>query len=367
MKLTVQREVLLKPLQSIIGAVEKRHTMAVLSNVLLTVTSGTLKLTATDLELELVATLPVKAEGDGAITVPARKFVDICRGLPDQAVINISSDNTGKVTIKSGRNRFVLSSLPATDFPSFDSDFTNEPLLVSQKAFLTILRQTSFSMAQQDVRYFLNGMLLEVKGGQLRAVATDGHRLATADVRLSAPSALEKQVIIPRKAVLELIRLCEENDQNVSILLGDHHIRVSVPHLTITSKLIDGRYPDYTRVIPAKGQNILTVDRDQLKQALSLVAILSNEKYRAVRLRFDQGVLGLAANNPEQEQAENEMEVHYEGKPLEVGFNVGYMLDILGVLPAGMLEVSLVNANSSALLHQKGNDKSMYVVMPIRL
>ena len=366
MKVTVQREALLKPLQSIIGAVEKRHTMAVLSNVLLSVNSGMLKLTATDLEIELVATVAVQAEGNGAITVPARKFVDICRGLPEQAMIEISSDTSGKITVKSGRNRFVLSSLPAADFPSIESDFSGQPMMVSQKAFLNLLRSTAFSMAQQDVRYFLNGMLLEVKAGQLRGVATDGHRLATTQLALEGEHA-DTQVILPRKAVLELIRLCEDSENRLSIWFGEHHMRISMPQLTITSKLIDGRYPDYTRVIPAKGSNVVTVDRDHLKQALTLVAILSNEKYRAVRLRFDQGVLGLTANNPEQEQAENEIEVDYQGKPLEVGFNVSYMLDILSVLPAGLVEISLANANSSALLHHKGNDKSVYVVMPIRL
>ncbi len=367
MKLTVPRETLLKPLQSIIGVVEKRHTMAVLSNILLTVTSDSLKLTATDLEIELVATIPVKVDAEGVITVPARKFFDICRGLPEKAMIDISSDAAGKVTVKSSRNKFTLSSLPAKDFPSIESDFNGASFHVSQKGLLSLLRNTAFSMAQQDVRYFLNGILLEIKNGSLRVVATDGHRLATSEVALSDASLSERQVIMPRKTVLELTRVCEDSDDKVLIQLGDHHLRVSLPQLTITSKLIDGRYPDYTRVIPAKGQNVLTVDRDQLKQALTLVAILSNEKYRAVRLRFNEGVLGLSANNPEQEQAENELEVQYEGKPLEVGFNVGYMLEILSVLPAGIVEVSLASANSSALMHQKGNDKNLYVVMPIRL
>lgn len=367
MKLSVQREILIKPLQAIIGVVEKRHTMAILSNILLQTSKGVLKITATDLEIELVASLTVDEIEEGSITIPGRKLVDICRALPEHSVIEIIKESSNKVVVKSGKNRFVLAGLPQNEFPTIDSQTGQEALQVSQQGLSDLIRNTYFSMAQQDVRYFLNGMLLEIKPGSLRAVATDGHRLATSEMALEGSVTEEKQVIVPRKGVLELMRLLDDSDEKVSLFLSQHHIRVVLPNLTFTSKLVDGRYPDYHRVIPARGQNVLTVDRDHLKQALNLVAILSNEKYRAVRLRFEEKSLALAANNPEQEQAENEIEVHYQGTPLEIGFNVNYLIEILSVLPAGEIEISLANASSSALVHQKGVQNNLYVVMPIRL
>jgi len=367
MKFVIQRETLLKPLQAIIGVVEKRHTMAVLANILINVKGQELRLTATDLEIEMISmvTLSQPAE-EGSITVPARKILDICRSLPDSAMVEISSESANKVTVKSGRSRFSLASLPAENFPSIDSNIGEIHVKLSQKAFASLLKHTYFAMAQQDVRYFLNGMLLEVSEHNLRTVATDGHRLAMANESVKGYPNVT-QVIVPRKAIVELMRLVEPTDEAIELIFGTSHIRAILPQFTFTSKLLDGRYPDYNRVIPSPGANVLLAGKDVLKQALSRTAILSNEKYRGVRLQFEGTLLKLMANNPEQEEAQDEIEVNYTGNDLEIGFNVSYLLDVLNAVDGEAVKMSLANANSSALIHDRDNDKNLYVVMPIRL
>ncbi|MDO8953853.1 MAG: DNA polymerase III subunit beta [Gammaproteobacteria bacterium] len=367
MKFVIQRETLLKPLQAIIGVVEKRHTMAVLANILIDVKGQELRLTATDLEIEMISMVSLSQPAeDGVITVPARKILDICRSLPDSALVEISSESANKVTVKSGRSRFSLASLPAENFPSIDGNIGETHVKVSQKAFSGLLKHTYFAMAQQDVRYFLNGMLLEVSEHNLRAVATDGHRLAMANETVHGSVGVT-QVIIPRKAIVELMRLMEPTDELIELTMGTSHIRAVLPQFTFTSKLLDGRYPDYNRVIPSPGANILLASKDILKSALSRTAILSNEKYRGVRLQFEEKLLKLMANNPEQEEAQDELEVNYTGKDLEIGFNVSYLLDVLNAIDGEAVKISLANANSSALIHDRDNDKNVYVVMPIRL
>ena len=366
MKLSIQRENLLKPLQAVIGVVEKRHTMAILANVLIKTEKTKLTIIATDLEIEMIATSKIDKPGnDGIVSVPARKLFDIVRSLPEESEIKlIQQDN--RMVINSGRSRFVLSTLNAADFPSIESDFSQAPIKVPQNQLLHILKRTYFAMAQQDVRYFLNGLLLEIKEDTLRVVATDGHRLAMASEKL-ADKAASAQVIIPRKAVLELMRLLQESEKEVELYVGTHHVRIILPEVTFTSKLLDGRYPDYKRVIPAPGSNVMSADKSKFRQALSRTAILSNEKYRGVRLNFDNKLLKLAANNPEQEEAEDEIEVSYKGDKIEIGFNVSYLLDVLNAIDGDNIQVSLANANSSALIHDGTNHESVYVVMPIRL
>lgn len=367
MKFTVTRETLLKPLQAIISVVEKKQTMPILSNLLVAVSENTVELTATDLEIELIAKVNLESAAEpGKLTIPAKKFFDIFKSLPDGAAVEIKSEQAEKITVKSGKSRFTLSGLPATDFPTMETQLGQVKIQVSHKILATIIRKTSFAMAQQDVRYFLNGMLLEVSEKTLRGVATDGHRLALASEEIEGHAGVN-QVIVPRKTIMELLRILEPSDQNLTIIFGTHFIRVAMADLTLTSKLVDGRYPDYNRVIPTTGKNILIASKEALKHSLQRTAILSNEKYRGVRLSVGNNVLKLVANNPEQEEAEDELEVAYVGQEIEVGFNISYLLDVLNVLESENVKVSLTNNVSSILLNDPDNAKAVYVVMPIRL
>ena len=366
MKLSTSRESLLKPLQAVIGVVERRQTMPVLANVLLHAAEGVLSITATDLEVELVAKSEVDSVKEpGDITVPGRKLLDICRALPEgvDVSMNLKGD---RLTVQSGRSKFVLSTLPAAEFPVVEDIEANRELTIGQSDLRRLLDKTHFSMAQQDVRYYLNGLLLETGGGKLRAVATDGHRLALCDIALEGAESAGNQVIVPRKGVLELQRLLE-GDEVVQIALGGNHIRVEVGNIRFTSKLIDGRFPDYDRVIPATESNVLTGNREEIRHSLQRAAILSNEKYRGVRLVFNNGNIHVLANNPDQEEAEDEVEVNYDGDSMEIGFNVNYLLDALAAVDEETVEVGLVDPNSSCVVRAPGDESSLYVVMPMRL
>src|SRR5580692_6928036 len=328
MKLTAEREKLLTPLQAVIGVVERRQTMPVLANVLLGVRQGHLSIAATDLEVELVAGTDVAVQEAGDITVPGRKFLDILRALPEKVSVALALEGE-KVVIRAGRSRFSLVTLPAAEFPVIDDINSQQTVQLPRKELLRLLEKTHFSMAQQDVRYYLNGMLLEIDGLSLRAVATDGHRLALCETALSAKAKVSQQVIVPRKGVLELQRvLTAEGTADVAI--GTNHVRAQIGDVRFTSKLIDGRFPEYSRVIPAAPNAAIRADRDILRQALQRTAILSNEKYRGIRLALKSGLLTVQAHNPEQEEAEDQVEVKYEGEDLEIGFNVNYLLDALG-------------------------------------
>jgi len=370
MKFSIARDTLIKPLNLVAGVVERRQTLPILSNVLLVLEGTSLSLTGTDLEVELVGRLDLEAPGvDGEVTVPARKLVDICKSLPEGSNIEFSVDS-GKATVKAGRSRFTLSTLPAADFPSVEASAGDISLSLEQSLVKQLIDGTAFAMAQQDVRYYLNGLYLEVLGGRLRVVATDGHRLAlaTAPGKVDAPDA---GVIIPRKGVLELSRLLE-GDTPVELAIGSNHIRAANQQFTFTSKLVDGKFPDYERVIPKNPDKAVVGDRGDLKQAFTRTAILSNEKYRGIRLRLSDNSLEITANNPEQEQAEESVAVDYAGPELEIGFNVSYLLDVLSVLSNSSVRLSLSDEASSALLEQSeppagGEPERLYVVMPMRL
>jgi DNA polymerase III subunit beta len=366
MKFTIQREALLKPLQQVVGAVERRHTMPMLGHVLLSSTDFGMTMTATDLELELVAEVHTATEVGGATTLPARKLLDICRALPESAEVSFDI-NDGKASIRSLRSRFVLATLPAADFPSLQDIRSDYSLRIAQRELKRLIDRTAFAMAQQDVRYYLNGLLLHVQGSLLRTVATDGHRLATCEIASELHGDATRQVIIPRKAVQELQRLLADSDQEVEVELSANHIRVNVPELQFTSKLIDGRYPDYERVLPRESTTSVCVDRQIFRQALIRAAILSSEKYRGVRLSLDDAGMKLQAHNPDQEEAEEFVEVSYQGSPLEIGFNVNYLLDVLNAIESDDLELKLKDANSSALLKVPNSDQLLYVIMPMRL
>ena len=367
MHFTIQREALLKPLQLVAGVVERRQTLPVLSNVLLVVEGQQLSLTGTDLEVELVGRVALEdAAEPGEITVPARKLMDICKSLPSDALIDIRTDEQ-KLIVKAGRSRFTLSTLPANDFPTVEEGPGSLNFSVPQAKLRRLIERTSFAMAQQDVRYYLNGMLLEVSSGMLRAVATDGHRLAMCSLTGDIQQAERHQVIVPRKGILELARLLTDQDAEVRIVLGQHHVRATTGEFTFTSKLVDGKFPDYERVLPRGGDKLVVGDRQVLREAFSRTAILSNEKYRGIRLQLASGLLKIQANNPEQEEAEEEVVVNYEGGNLEIGFNVSYLLDVLGVMTAEQVRLTLSDSNSSALVQEADNDDSAYVVMPMRL
>ena len=364
MKFSAPRESVLKPLQAVIGVVERRQTMPILSNVLLVVRDGVLSITATDLEVELVAEASVDDTVAGEITVPGRKRHDIFRALPEgaRAEVALSGD---RMTVKAGRSRFTLSTLRAGDFPTVDDVAAQQTLEVDAKALKHLLDKTHFSMAQQDVRYYLNGLLLETDGARLRAVATDGHRLALAQIELDEPVQHNEQQIVPRKGVLELNRLLDDEGR-VRVALGSNHVRVAVEGLRLTSKLIDGRFPDYHRVIPSNPENELTADRHSLRHALQRTAILSNEKYRGVRLQLEENSVVLQANNPEQEEAIETVEVEYAGAAMEIGFNVNYLLDALAAVDGERVKIGVTDGNSSCLI--TGDDeRAKFVVMPMRL
>jgi DNA polymerase-3 subunit beta len=366
MKLKIQREDMLNPLQQIIGAVEKRQTMPALSNVLIRASSDSVTLTATDLEIELVTRIDMMVDQPGDITLPARKMLDICKALPAEAEMTLSIKDD-KAVIQSGRSRFSLATLPASDFPVLDNIKTGSEFELSQKTLKEMIDKTSFAMAQQDVRYYLNGLMLEVSPQLLRAVATDGHRLAYCEKQTTADITDIKQVILPRKGVLELSRLLADVDDTVKIMLSNNHLQIEFEKLRFTSKLIDGRFPDYNRVIPDATNCVLTADRELLRQALVRASILSNEKYRGIRLSVDGKLLKLEAQNPDHEEADVELEVEYKGDALEIGFNVTYMLDVLAVSNSSMVQAALRDSNSSCLLTFPDQKDCKYVIMPMRL
>jgi DNA polymerase III subunit beta len=371
MKLTIQREDILGPLQIISGAVEKRQTLPILSNVLLSVQGQSLSFTATDLEIEVIGRASLgqqkKAE-DGEITVEARKLIDICRALPDGAIIEMLFEK-GRAILRSGKSRFVLSTLPAEEFPSVEEKrLEGEGFFLPQKELKKLIEKTHFAMAQQDVRYYLNGMLFELKQGVVRLVATDGHRLSSAFLASPSLSGISSsQIIIPRKGVLELMRLLEDEGEDAKISIGANHIRVEAPSFTFTSKLIEGKFPNYDKVVPKGGKKEVIIDRDVLKRALTRVSILSNETYRGVRVFLTSGGLSLSANNPEQEEAEEDVAINYKGADLEIGFNVGYLIDICNIASSSSIKMTFSDTDGGVLVEEEGDDRFVYVVMPMLL
>lgn len=366
MKTTIKREDLLTPLQQVIGAVERRQTLPILGNVLLKSMGGDMSLTSTDLEIEMVARVSADVNDDFQTTIPARKLLDICKALPDSSSIDFTIEEN-RVSLTSARSRFTLASLPARDFPGLDEIEEQQSFSIPQNQFKALFDQTSFAMAQQDVRYYLNGILMELSPGKIKLVATDGHRLALSECAVDSGVEEEKQIIIPRKAVLELSRLLDSGDSPAQCVLSQNHFRLKTDSLTFTTKLIDGKFPDYQRVIPVDGNKILEIERETLKAAMSRIAILSNEKYRGIRLALTSGNLSIQANNPDQEEAEEELQVGYDEGDMEIGFNVTYLIDVLNVLDSEKVQIKLKDANSSCIISDSQDDSSLYVVMPMRL
>jgi DNA polymerase III subunit beta len=368
MRFSLQREALLKPLQQVVGVVERRQTLPVLANLLVNVTEGRVSFTGTDLEVEMVAATATNVSEPGEVTIPARKLFDICRALPDGVNIDVKLSGD-RVTVTAGRSRFTLATLPASEFPVVENIEVVERVELPEARLKNLMDRTAFAMAHQDVRYYLNGMLVDLRENALRCVATDGHRLALSETEVQAKVSQRRQIIIPRKGVLELQGLFENGDGMVELEFGKNHLRVRRGDVQFTSKLIDGRFPDYEAVIPIGADKEVRIGREELRTALQRAAILSNEKYRGVKLDVAPSRLGIVAHNPEQEEAHEELEADTTVSDLSVGFNVNYLLDALGALTGESVLLCLRDGQSSCLLRAVDvqESDSRHVVMPLRL
>ena len=366
--LTTTRDALLAPLQSVAGIVEKRHTLPILSNVLIEKHGDQLTMLATDIEIQIRTTTGGHIGGeDVAITVGARKLQDILRALPDSAEISLTLDDK-RLTVKAGRSRFQLQTLPAADYPRLNPpEDAGARLSIGQRAFKRQLAQVAYAMAQQDIRYYLNGLLLIADGGELRMVATDGHRLAYAASDLDAPVEQRTEAILPRKTVLELARQLADSDDPLEILLAGNQAVFRFGSIELVTKLIDGKFPDYERVIPTAHPKLIHFVRQPLLSALQRAAILTNDKFRGVRMVLEDGLLRIVSTNAEQEEAMDELEIDYHGDKLDIGFNVTYLLDVLNNLSSETVDWRFNDGNSSALITLPGNEKFKYVVMPMRI
>lgn len=379
MKLKIAKDLLLKALSQVSGAVERRHTMPILSNIKLEVTPSYLVLTGSDLEVELVAQLSLP-EGAcieaGDITLSARKLMDIIKSLPNAAVISLQTDEQ-RCQLKSGSSRFMLGTLPAADFPLLGEATQGSHVRVGQATLKKLLDKTAFAMAVQDVRFYLTGMLFEAEQGLLRTVTTDGHRLALSEApaQLDSSATASVQAIVPRKGIMELQRLLTAEDSELDILVGREFLSVTLPpsnpdlpiEIRFTSKLIDGKFPDYRRVVPRNGTKTVQIDLAAFRQTLQRVSILSNEKLRGVFLNFKNNEMHLRANNPEQDEAVEDLVIQYQGDELEMSFNSQYLLDVINVLEGEHVQLTLSEANASALVQDPLVNESVYVVMPMRV
>ena len=373
MKFTISREIIFKPLQRIVGAVEKRQTLPILSNVLIIVKNQLLSLIGTDLELEIVARLPLNEKAEnGEITVSARKLMDICRALQDNAVIQFLCENN-KVIIKSGRSRFNLACLPADDFPKLEDSPGQVELAMPSNILNQLFEYSSFAMAQQDVRYYLNGLLITFSPQLVRSVSTDGHRLAT--VAMSMQNNLDEpvSVIIPRKAVLELQRLFGEENSDLGIVVSESYLKAITTNFSFSTKLVEGKFPNYQRVLPHTEGYIAKIHRESFKQALARVAVLFTDKFKGARLNFSENTLSIQATNSESDEVEEYLEIDYSGPQIEIGFNISYLQEYVSVVKSNELNVHLYEPNSSVLfqpLYENKNSNNLecdYVVMPMRI
>lgn len=375
MQFTIQREELLLPLQAVAGVVEKRQTLPVLGNLLMDLAGERLTITGTDLEVELVTSLLVHGPIEpGRITVSARKLLDLTRSLAEQSMIHFSGQGEGRLRVVSGNTRVTLATLPADEFPKVDEVQDSATLTVPQARLLHLIEQTHFAMAQQDVRYFLMGLFLQREDSTLRAVSTDGHRLALCELQVEDSEGSDFGVVLPRKGVMELRRLLEtEGNAPAALRIGINHLQVELGNVRFTSKLVDGEFPQYRRVIPPSGENnnVVKLERSALRDSLLRASILSTEKFRGVRLAFDSGVLKVMAHNPEREQTDEELPIDYDGPPIAIGFNVSYLLDVLNAnSDQDDIVLALKDGEGSCLMYPPESpqgESTLFVVMPIRL
>jgi DNA polymerase-3 subunit beta len=366
MKLNINKEDLLYPLTKVFGVIERRQTLPILSNVFFSITEGKLRLAGTDLEVQIATETLVDCPQDFRTTIPGRKLLDICRSLPDNAKISLAFEKDTLI-LKSGKSRFTLRTLAAEEFPLFDElnylDEVNIPIAILLKAF----SKTAFCMAQQDVRYYLNGLTFEIIDGELQTVASDGHRLALSKRNLDNQSKSINQVIVPRKAAQEVLRLLEKNDGDVEIKIAKNNMKFTINEVELNTKLIDGRFPNFNNVVPEESKHSFNIDKQAFKAALSRVSILSNEKYKGIRLDLSNQLMTINANNPEQDEAEEEVIVDYNGEEMRMGFNSSYLMDALNVIDSEQVKVSFTDTNSSCLLEDPSDNSSRFVIMPMRV
>lgn len=368
MKFSVKREVLLKPLQLAAGVVERKQTMPILSHLLLSTDGRTLSFVGTDLEVELhgIAKLEQTSKTESKITVPGKKILDICRALPENSVINVAEKN-GRVTVSCGKSRFVMTSLPANEFPISPKQKSVMDFSIKQKTLRELIEKTSFAIPQQDVRQYLNGLLFEVKDGTIRTLATDGHRLAIHSIESPVIDTSFAQVIIPRKGVFELLRLLDNADEEVSVSFNNSFVKIEGENFIFISKLISGKFPNYNKIIPKRGDKKVEINCALLKQSLTRVGILSNEMFRSVHFKLDQNSLVLTTNNPDQEEAVEELGVEYQDEPLDTILNIGYLIDILNVAETESINVFFKSGGNGIVIEETNGDPDcLYVLMPIR-
>ena len=362
-----QRDNLLRPLQIVSGIVERRHTLPILANLLIRKHGQDISFLSTDLELQITTTADCGAGADDvATTVAARKLLDILRNMPDAEVALSLSDK--RLTVQAGKSRFQLQTLAAEDFPTVaEAKDYAASFALPQRAFRQLLGMVHFAMAQQDIRYYLNGMLLVVEGEKIEAVATDGHRLANCNTTIAGEKFARQEVIIPRKTILELQRLLEDIDDPVQIDVAPSQVKFRFANVELVSKLVEGKFPDFNRVIPKGYNKSFVISREELHRSLQRAAIVTSDKFKGVRFLVSENLLKISANNTENEEAQEEIEIDYTGESVDIGFNVTYLLDVLSNLKVEQVKVSLGDANSSALITLPDNDEFKYVVMPMRI
>lgn len=373
MKLQISRENIVNPLQQVVGVIERRQTLPILSNVLIKAYEDSIILTGTDLEIQLVSKSQAVVEKPGELTVPARKLLDICRLLPEQSQIVLESHDDAKsaegekLRLQVGTRRFHLATLPAENYPEFDDQQYEREIHVNCQSLRKALGKTMFAMAQQDVRYYLNGLMLEFDRGSFRAVASDGHRLSLYEQELEQADDTFRQLILPRKGVLELYRLLGDEEESAVLQLAANSIRLILEKIIFSAKLVDGKFPDYNKVLPREISKTVMVNREEFKQAITRVSILSNEKYKGIGLDIKPQSMRLSAHNPEQEEAEEEVEIHYEGENFSIGFNASYLLDAVVHIDSEQVKLSFTDQNNSCLIEDMENAKMKFIVMPMRL
>ena len=367
MNIKINRDTLLKPLTAVSGIVERRHTLPILSNLLVEATPDRVILTATDLEMQISLSVETNVGGELSTTISAKKLLDICRSLPESSEMSMTSQDS-RIQVKAGKSRFNLQTLPATDYPVMSRISGNAQAIIKigQGQLKKLFRQVEFAMAQQDIRYYLNGLLLEISANRLNVVGTDGHRLSFTSTELD--QNYEKQeLILPRKTVLELIKLLGDSDEEVTIEIAAGQVNFTFNDIRLISKVIDGKFPDYTRVIPTKHEMGFSIDRMTVLLSMQRASILSNEKYRGIRMVLGKDSLRLISTNSEQEEAEEELEIAYDAEPLDIGFNVTYLIDVLNNIDSEKVNFSFADANSSCLITVPENADYKYVVMPMRI
>ena len=366
LKIKTTNDKLLSPLQQVTGIVERRHTLPILSNVLITASGSKVEFLATDLEVQITAKADIDGAAEGSVTAGARKLYDILRSLPEDAEVSLEAKES-RMTVRAGKSRFNLQTLPAGDFPRMvEARDASKTLTLPQKALKDALGLVQLAMAVQDIRYYLNGVLFSVDKDVLRVVATDGHRLSYASRSLGGDHGTV-EAILPRKTVLELIKLLGDTDEPVSLAIGSNQARFAFGGIEIVSKIVEGKFPDYQKVIPTTHKNRVSLERATLAQSLNRAAILSNEKIRGVRLVFTKDALSIICTNNEQEEAEEGLALEYDGDPLDIGFNISYLLDVLNHVESETVTVTMGDSNSSALVQMPGREDFKYVVMPMRI